>query len=197
MQAQQPALIAAHRRVPAPAIWPDSELLHNHRVSSLAEQIATLYGLSPEQRRLVVWGARWHDLGKLDLGPRLVNKPGPLTGPEWARMRRHPRLGAVRAYRLGAPLAVVQMIDAHHERWDGRGYGSGLARHHIPIGAQIISLADVFDAMTSERPYKQALPVGATLERMAADRERAFHPELLELALKLFETAVPPLCLVA
>ncbi|NTU83020.1 MAG: HD domain-containing protein [Chloroflexales bacterium] len=197
MHLLQPALVAARRRAPALVAWPGPEQLHNQRVSALADQLAIHYGLPAAQRRLVVWGARWHDLGKLELGPRLVNKPGPLTIPEWALMRRHPRLGAVRASRLGAPLAVARMIDAHHERWDGRGYGSGLARRQIPLGAQIISLADVFDAMTSERPYKRPMSVGASLERMAADRERAFHPELLDLALALFEAAAPRICLAA
>jgi len=186
---------AAHP--PALAAWFSPEQRHNQRVGVMADQLAAHCGLPARQRQLVVWGAAWHDLGKFDLSPRLVNKPGPLTGPEWALMRRHPRLGAIRAYRLGAPLAVVAMIDAHHERWDGRGYGSGLARHQIPLGAQIISLADVFDAMTSARPYKRPMSVGATLERMAADRERAFHPELLDLALLLFEAHAATLCLVA
>ncbi len=186
---------AAHRHMPVRAAAPSPEQLHNQRVSVLADQLAAHCGLPAAQRRCVVWGAWWHDLGKFDLSPRLVNKPSALSGPEWAQMRRHPRLGAIRAYRMGAPLAVVQMIDAHHERWDGRGYGSGLARHHIPIGAQIISLADVFDAMTSERPYKRPMSLGETLERMAADRERAFHPELLDLALVLFEAGAPQFCL--
>lgn len=170
---------------------------HSGRVAALAGSIAAIYGLPTEQQRLIHYAALWHDLGKLSLGPRLVNKPGPLSSLEWAQMRRHPRLGALHAYRLGLPLAIVKLIDTHHERWDGRGYGSGLARHQIPLGAQVIALADAFDAMTSARPYRRAMDAGVALERMAVERERAYHPELLTAALMVLSDCGSAACLAA
>lgn len=170
---------------------------HSERVALLADQIAQQYGLGSEQRRLLKWTARWHDLGKLALGPGIVNAPRALNDTEWALMRRHPRIGASYCYRMGAPLAAVRSIDAHHERWDGRGYGRGLARHAIPISAQIISLADVFDAITSDRPYRRALSLSAALELISAERERAFHPELLDIALPIFSSSAPQACAMA
>jgi len=170
---------------------------HNNRVRDLVDRIAAIYGLSGELRRLMGCAAIWHDIGKLALGPYLINKPGPLSGPEWAQMRRHPSVGAAHAYKIGVSLAVVQMIDAHHERWDGRGYGLGLARRQIPLGAQIIALADVFDAMIVDRPYRRAMPFGDVLDHMTSERERAFHPELLEVALSVFGAFTPEICITA
>lgn len=186
MLTQKPAIIAAYHRPAEQPAWYGHVSLHNDRVMDLSIQLGALYGLRGADLSMLAWAARWHDIGKLDLGPKVINKPGRLSNAEWALMRRHPRYGALRAWDLGAPRQVVDLIDAHHERWDGRGYGQGLARHQIPVGAQIISLADVFDAMTSERPYKRALSVGNAMDFMAADRERAFHPELFDLALGLF-----------
>lgn len=185
--------------VPAPPLptWYAPVKRHGGRVAALADRIVAACDLPARQRQHVYYAALWHDIGKLSLGPRLVNKPGPLSGPEWTRMRRHPRLGALYAYGLGLPLAIAEMIDAHHERWDGRGYGRGLARHQIPLGAQIIALADAFDAMTSDRSYRRAMGAGAALERMAVERERAFHPELLVIALAVFGAAGPAACLAA
>ncbi|RRR71378.1 MAG: HD domain-containing protein [Candidatus Viridilinea halotolerans] len=170
---------------------------HSERVASLADRLAQYYGLGHEQRQLIVWAARWHDYGKLALGPGLVNAPRPLSNAEWALMRRHPRIGATYCQRMGAPMAAVRIIDAHHERWDGRGYGEGLARYAIPLGAQIIALADVFDAVTTDRPYRRALSVGAAFDLLRSEREHAFHPDLLDLALNIFSMSAPRLCAMA
>ncbi|PDW02806.1 HD-GYP domain-containing protein [Candidatus Viridilinea mediisalina] len=172
--------------------WYTSIEQHSERVASLADRLACYYGLSVEQRQIINWAARWHDYGKLAVGPRIVYAPRALNDTEWLLMRRHPRIGANYCQRIGAPMAAVRIIDAHHERWDGRGYGQGLARYAIPLGAQILALADVFDAVTNDRPYRPALSVGAALDLMRAERERAFHPELLDLALNVFSTMLTP-----
>lgn len=186
-----------HPRPPHLPDWYTPVVQHSERVAAYASQIARHCGLGAEQRQLITWAAHWHDYGKLILGSSLINAPRALSADEWALMRRHPRIGAHFCHRIGAPRAAVRIIDAHHERWDGRGYGAGLARNQIPLGAQIIALADVFDAITSDRPYRRAMPVGAALELMRAERERAFHPELLDLALILFSTAAPLPCATA
>lgn len=178
--------------------WFASVEAHSERVAVLADRLACYYGLSAKQRQLINWAARWHDYGKLAVGPRIVNATRALTDTEWTFMRRHPRIGAKYCQRIGLPIAAVRIIDAHHERWDGRGYGQGLTRYAIPLGAQIIALADVFDAVTNDRPYRPALSVGAALELMRAERERAFHPELLDLALNVFSVIdATPICAMA
>jgi putative nucleotidyltransferase with HDIG domain len=177
--------------------WYAPVIRHSERVAIHADQIARHYGMGTEQLRLISWAARWHDYGKLALGPGLVNAPRPLSEAEWTQMRRHPRIGAAFCHRMGAPLAAVRIIDAHHERWDGTGYSSGLSRRQIPLGAQIIALADVFDAITSDRPYRRAMPLNVALDLMRAERERAFHPDLLDLALTIFSAVTPLPCTTA
>jgi response regulator RpfG family c-di-GMP phosphodiesterase len=123
------------------------------------------------------YGFLLHDVGKIGLPDRIVNKPGPLTKDELLLVQRHPVVGtellAGVALLRGEGLRVVR---SHHERWDGAGYPDHLAETEIPLGARIFAVADALDAMTSDRPYRDAMPWGAAVEEIAAQTGRQFDP---------------------
>lgn len=139
---------------------------HSERVAMLARQLALSVGCSPEERRVIAQAGLLHDLGKIGVPERILVKPGPLDEEEWKAMRAHPVLGA----QIVAPLEFfaegARIIRHHHERHDGSGYPAGLAGEAIPLGARIVAVADVFDALTSDRPYRSSLPRAAALERL-------------------------------
>jgi HD-GYP domain-containing protein (c-di-GMP phosphodiesterase class II) len=135
---------------------------HAERVGELAEATAVAMGLGLYEQNLVKEAAQLHDIGKIGVSDSVLGKTGRLTEEEYEEIRRHPEQGAriVGALRSMAPL--VPVIRHHHERWDGKGYPDGLAGEDIPVGARIMAIADTYDAMTSDRPYRRAmLPVEA------------------------------------
>ena len=109
-------------------------------------------------------------------------QPGPLDADEWATMRRHPEIGAeiIGEHPSGVLRLARSVALAHHEKWDGSGYPAGLAGEQIPLEARIVAIADVFDALTSERPYKKAWPVQEALAHIQAQAGRHFDPALVE-----------------
>ena len=153
---------------------------HCERVADLACALAARSGFD---ERTLFWfriGALLHDVGKLIIPAEVLNKPAKLTDEEWALMRRHPEAGVELLAGIDFPWDVRPLIESHHERWDGRGYPHGLAGDAIPLTARILCLADVFDALTSQRSYKQSMSVGDALEIMRRDVGRAFDPSLFE-----------------
>ena len=127
---------------------------HSERVGDLAKQIARRLGLDEAQVDLIRLAASLHDLGKLAIPEEILRKPGTLTDSERLVIERHPQIG----YRMLESLGVEPIADwvhHHHERWDGAGYPHGLSGEQIPLGARIIFVADAFDAMTSERVYRE------------------------------------------
>lgn len=130
------------------------------------------------ERAEIGFGYLLHDIGKVAIPERILNKPGPLTAEEWELMRQHPTLGE----ELVAPLRLlgdgIAVVRCHHERWDGRGYPAGLAGEDVPLPARIFSLADAFDAMTTDRPYRSALPLEVALEEIERHAGTQFDPEL-------------------
>jgi GAF domain-containing protein len=128
--------------------------LHEEAVAELAVQIAAELGLEPVQRRAIRYAALTHDLGKLAVPNEILHKPGPLDDAEWAMLARIPFFDDVHA-----------LVRGHHERWDGGGYPDGLRGDAIPIGARILCVCDSFNAMTTTRPYREAMtPAAALLE---------------------------------
>jgi putative nucleotidyltransferase with HDIG domain len=123
-------------------------------------------------------GALLHDVGKLAVPPETLNKPGKLTVEEWALMRGHPTAGVMLLADIEFPWDVRPLVESHHERWDGRGYPHGLAGEEIPLTARVLGIADVYDALTSERSYRRALPREEALEEMRRDAGTQFDPEL-------------------
>ena len=125
-------------------------------------------------------GALLHDVGKLLVPAEVLNKPGKLTDEEWALVRRHPTAGVELLADIEFPWDVCPIVQSHHERWDGAGYPDGLAGAAIPLTARVVCIADVYDALTSRRSYKERFTHEKAMEVMRRDRGRAFDPELFD-----------------
>jgi putative nucleotidyltransferase with HDIG domain len=125
-------------------------------------------------------GALLHDVGKLLVPAEVLNKPGRLTDEEWALVRRHPTAGVELLADIEFPWDVCPILESHHERWDGAGYPHGLAGAAIPLTARVVCIADVYDALTSRRSYKERFTHEKAMEVMRSDRGRAFDPALFD-----------------
>lgn len=151
---------------------------HSQRVSALAGSIAARLNLPAALCETITRAARVHDVGKLGVPDALLRKPGPLSGPELEQVRKHATIGAEIVGKLPEYREGKEFIRYHHERYDGQGY-FGLAGEHIPLGARIIAVADALDAMTSNRPYREALPDGLALEELLRGRGTQFDPRVV------------------
>lgn len=153
---------------------------HCERVARLSCAIAERAGMD---RRSLFWfeiAALLHDVGKIRVPAEVLNKPGKLSAIEWALMRAHPEVGVELLVGIEFPWDVIPVVRSHHERWDGRGYPHGLEGDAIPYSARILTLADVYDALTSERSYKPALTREEALAIMRLDVGGQFDPALFE-----------------
>ncbi|HEX9022811.1 MAG TPA: HD domain-containing phosphohydrolase, partial [Geobacteraceae bacterium] len=130
-------------------------------------------------------GSWLHDCGKIGVPEAILNSPNSLSDTEWETIRKHPAWGADVARQARLPQSVVNIIMFHHERWDGGGYPSGAAGNEIPLEARIVTVADVFDAMTSDRPYRKALPRDKARTILASLAGKMLDPQLTELFLSL------------
>jgi len=130
---------------------------HSERVGATSRRLAVALGLSTPEVEIVARAGLLHDLGKHGVPESVLRKPGTLSNDEWAQMRRHPLIGAqiVAPFEFFTAGAVV--IRHHHERMNGSGYPDGLSGASIPLGARIVAVADVYDALTSDRPYRPAM----------------------------------------
>jgi len=154
---------------------------HAERVTTLAMQLAERIAPELTTDPQLEFGFLLHDVGKIGIPDAILLKPGPLTKVEMEEMRYHPVLGE--RIVAGVPYlngVARQVIAAHHERWDGTGYPRAFAGTRIPLAARIFSVIDAFDAMTSDRPYREALPVDAGLSEIAAGAGTQFDPEVAE-----------------
>ena len=145
---------------------------HSERVGTWSRGVAAALGLSPGDVDLIGQAGLLHDIGKIGIPEAVLRKPGRLDAEEWSVMRNHPLIGAQIVAPFDFFTGGAQMIRHHHERWDGSGYPDGLAGEEIPVGARIIAVADVYDALTSNRPYRLALPHAAVVEHL---KEAAGH----------------------
>ena len=147
---------------------------HSHGVVALALAVGDTLGLGARDRRNLEFAALLHDIGKIRVPDEIINKPGKLTDAEFEIVKRHPVDGQEMLERVGGVLAEVGIIVRHHhERWDGRGYPDRIAGEAIPLAARIICVCDAYSAMTTNRPYRAAMPVAdavAELERCAGDQ---------------------------
>jgi diguanylate cyclase (GGDEF)-like protein/putative nucleotidyltransferase with HDIG domain len=154
---------------------------HLQRVRTYAVEIAKEIGLSADEIEALRAAALLHDIGKLAVPEHIINKPGRLTPEEFEKMKVHPIVGAEILDRVAFPYPVSPIVRAHHERWDGSGYPSGLTGEQIPIGARILSVVDCLDALASDRQYRPAVPLD---QAMATVRERAgtwFDPKVVDV----------------
>jgi HD-GYP domain-containing protein (c-di-GMP phosphodiesterase class II) len=156
---------------------------HSRRVCGLSRAIAIDLGLSAEELENIENAALLHDVGKIhaEFAP-LLQKEGKLTDEEWAVMKTHSAKSAELVSSFSRFQGyVVSCVRHHHERWDGRGYPDGIPGAAIPLGARIITIADTIDAMTTNRPYRNALPLEVVLSELNKGRATQFDPDLVEL----------------
>jgi putative nucleotidyltransferase with HDIG domain len=153
---------------------------HASRVAVLAHSIARRVGFDRERIERLRTGAVLHDIGKIAVPREVLLKPGPLDPAELVQIRRHPTAGARILRAVGAALDALPLVLYHHERWDGAGYPSGRAYTEIPVEARILAVADSFDAMTTNRPYRAARRADAALRELERCAGTQFDPELVE-----------------
>ncbi|MCS6994110.1 MAG: GAF domain-containing protein [Anaerolineales bacterium] len=160
---------------------------HTLRVTELTLKVAEAMGFSEEERVHIRRGALLHDMGKLAVPDRILLKPDKLTDEEWEIMRMHP----LYAFQMLSPIEylrpALEIPLSHHERWDGSGYPRGLKGQEIPLIARIFAVIDVWDALTSNRPYRPAWSQQATLEYIKKNAGTLFDPNVVETFLKLWE----------
>ena len=176
------------RRLRAAAEFKDDETgSHIERMSRTAQLLARASGLNEAESQLVQQAAPMHDVGKIGIPDRILLKPTPLTPDEWRVMRMHPGIGAGIIGKHDAPiLKIARRISlTHHEKWDGSGYPRGLKGEEIPLVGRIVALADAFDALTSERPFKPAWPVENATTYVREQAGKHFDPRLAQLFLDL------------
>lgn len=153
---------------------------HTVAVGQLALTIAAALKLEAAECRRIELGALLHDVGKLSIPDRVLNKPGPLNEIEWAAMRRHTAVGVSLLMRLLDLPDVLEVVHSHHERWDGQGYPDGLVGEQIPLAARIVAVADAFHAMTEPRPYRQPRSASSALAEIVSQSGRQFDPACVE-----------------
>jgi putative two-component system response regulator len=167
---------------------------HTRRVSRYCESIARLAGESAGRCRHIRLATAMHDIGKVCIPAAILTKPGPLTPAERNVMRTHSEIGwRILAGSHNTLLETAARVAlTHHERIDGSGYPAGLRGEEIPVEGRMAAIGDVFDALTSDRIYRGALPVDQALDIMRAARARWFDPDLLEIFVSFVEEASYP-----
>ena len=163
---------------------------HGARVAALAEPVARRLGWDSERIAELRYGAPLHDIGKVAIRRDLLMKPGVLSMDDLREIRRHPRAGAELVLPIRSAHRALPYVLFHHERWDGGGYPMGMRGRSIPIEARLLAVADAFDAMTSARPYRPALPHDHALIEIAACAGTQFDPTVAEAFLEVW-TAKP------
>ena len=163
---------------------------HTRDVVDLSLEVAGRMGLESEQRRKVEFGALLHDVGKVAIPNEIINKPGPLNDAEWTIMRTHTVEGQRMLDRVGGTMSEVgAIVRGSHERWDGRGYPDGLTGEEIPLEARIICACDAYNAMTTTRAYRQAMPPSAALAELVRCAGTQFDPAVVEALLAVIGVA--------
>ena len=157
---------------------------HSENVAKIAVKIAEELELSSEQQKLVYWSGMVHDLGKLLVPLRILNKTSKLTNDEYDIIKKHPIWG-YKALEKGSLDNIAQYVLYHHERWDGAGYPDGLKKDEIPLISQILSVADAWDAMTSNRSYRSSLSKEKALQEIKHNQGTQFSPKVVEKFLEL------------
>ena len=172
------------QRLGRAAEYKDNETgMHVIRMSHFSQLLALAAGCSPAWAEDLLNAAPMHDVGKIGIPDAVLRKPGPQDAAEWDTMRRHPEIGAeiIGEHPSGVLQLAREIALAHHEKWDGSGYPRGLAGEAIPLSARIVAIADVFDALTTRRPYKEPWPVQEAMNHIAAQAGKHFDPALVAL----------------
>ncbi len=165
---------------------------HSERVTQMALFIARQLKLDEKVIQEIQWGALLHDVGKIGIPDHILRKPGKLTEDEWIVMRTHPQVGYEMLQEIPFLAPSLDVVLHHHERFDGTGYPSGLSGKTIPIAARIFAIADTYDAMTNDRPYRKAFYTEKALEEIQQCANSQFDPEIVNAFLTAFEQVSNP-----
>ncbi len=158
---------------------------HSLRVAGYCRAICQELGLSEELVEQISLSGQVHDLGKIGISDNVLRKPGALTAEEWVEMRKHPETGAKILANYSFYEDGVTEVLYHHEAWDGTGYPEGLTQENIPLGARIIAVADSFDAMTTDRPYRKGMPIIKALSILNDRRNIQWDPRVVDAFLQV------------
>lgn len=186
-QELQKASLDTIRRLVIAAEYKDEDTGdHIIRMSGYSALIAERCGLPAKEVQNILYAAPMHDVGKIGIPDSILMKPGKLTVEEFEIVKTHTTIGAnILAYSRAEVLNLAEQVAlCHHEKWDGKGYPQGLAGNTTPLAARIIGLADVFDALTSKRPNKDAYPVDMACDIIKREREHQFDPDIVDVFLK-------------
>jgi len=164
---------------------------HTRRVAGLALDLATAMAVRPEDLIYIRWGALLHDIGKMAIPDEILLKPGPLTDEEWKIMKQHPQYAFDMLSNIDYLRPALDIPYAHHEKWDGSGYPRGLEGEQIPLAARIFAIIDVWDALTSDRPYRKAWSEEKTLNYIQEQKGHHFDPEVVAHFLKVYQQEKP------
>lgn len=159
---------------------------HSLRVTGFADKAARQMGLSQEKVNLIRLGSLLHDIGKIGITNRIIQKPSKLNREEYDEMKRHPQIGARLLSNVRILQSIVPMVLYHHECYDGKGYPYGLKGKEIPEEARIISVADAFEAMTANRPYRQAFSRARALYELQRNSGTQFDPEIVDVFIHIW-----------
>jgi putative nucleotidyltransferase with HDIG domain len=160
---------------------------HSRRVTLYCLEISKAMGCSPDQLKQIKRGAYLHDIGKIGIPDAILLKPAKLTPEERVVMEAHTRIGYELVSRIAFLAGAAEIVLTHQERYDGTGYPQGLMGDEIPIGARVFAVADTMDAMTSDRPYRRALPFSVARDEIVRECERQFDPNVVQAFLSVPE----------
>ncbi|MFT9056434.1 MAG: HD-GYP domain-containing protein [Ethanoligenens sp.] len=161
---------------------------HSLRVADMSVEIASAMGFQDENLETLHMAAHLHDIGKIGIPDAILYKPGKLLPEEWERIKQHPEIGYTILSKSKDLSAVADIVLHHHERWDGKGYPSGLSGQDIPISSRIIAVADTYDAITSNRPYRAFVTPQYALEEIRRSAGTQLDPTVVQIMMELFES---------
>lgn len=162
---------------------------HSARVTRISLLLSRELNMAEEDSRILEYAALFHDIGKLGVPDHILNKNGRLTDEEYESIRRHPDLGVSILGRVDFLSGALPIIRHHHERFDGNGYPSGIRGEQIPLGARIIAIADTYDAMTSDRPYRKGVSHDLAVQEILKNRGIQFDGKLVDAFMKISDSA--------
>lgn len=154
---------------------------HTTRVGEMSRKFGQVLKLPEEDLDILYRGGIMHDIGKIGVPDQILNKPGRLTDEEFEQIKRHATMGKEICEPLNSMRDIVDIVHLHHEKYNGKGYPMGLKGHEIPLLAQIISIVDVYDALISDRPYREGFPQNKVLDIMESETGQSFNPRLINI----------------
>ncbi|MFC1878492.1 HD domain-containing phosphohydrolase [Chloroflexota bacterium] len=160
---------------------------HVQRVSNYAQKLAERLGWPKENLRMLAFGARLHDIGKIIVPDDILKKPGDLGSKEWTLMRQHPEAGEKILRNITHLQPAIPYVLYHHERWDGSGYPHNLQGREIPIEGRLLAIVDVYDALSTTRPYHPARPISEVIQYMTIRAGKHFDPDLVPIFIEVLQ----------